>query len=47
MSEKDIISVGGRKCDDNNDEIRNGVLLVNCDFACENKIELGKAHNIK
>ena len=44
---KDIMSLAIRKCDDSNDESRDCVLIVNYDFACENKIELGKTHNIK
>ena len=43
----DIITVGRRKFDDKNDKSRNFVLLVKCDFACENEIELGKYHNLK
>ena len=41
-----LICVGSRKYDENNDKIKYCVLLVNCDFVCENKTELGKSHNI-
>ena len=43
----DTITVGRRKFDDKNYEGRKFVLLVKCDFACENEIELGKYHNLK